>query len=110
MHNIVYLTYGSGPNSNTAYIIKNIDYNYIIHWCTIEGTTDWDLGDLTALVLIVPPDGCVNVSLSLNLSRDLFFLPLKWGVGILVQISNFKSGLFICMFVCAFSQHKFFSE
>lgn len=71
----------------------------------IEWTTDWDLGNLTALVLIAPPDACVTVSLSFNLSRVLFLSPLKWGVKILVQMSNFKSGLFIrvCIHVYIFS-------
>lgn len=72
MSNIFYLTYGSGPNSNTDYIINNINYNYVIHWCIIEGIMDWYLGDLTALVSILPPRGCVNVSLLFNLPRDLF--------------------------------------
>lgn len=73
MFNIFYFIYGFGFNFNIDYIINNINYNYVIYWCIIEGIMDWYLGDLIVLVLILFLRGCVNVSLLFNFFRDLFF-------------------------------------
>lgn len=57
------------------------------------------------LVSVVPPSGCVNVYLSLNLRRDLFS-HLSNG-NIYPDESFSRYFVYIFLFVCTFSQRKY---